>query len=119
MVKKNPNNNSLHSKNLVLEEKDKDAIKKAMEDTPVDINEMKISNPTNDLEGLYILIASTTRSDLFEDETISSLRYAAKKVGYNGSQMDRGNFPSRKEPKRYDQYNQEYYTLSIWFKHRG
>lgn len=86
-----------------------------MEDTPVRISEMRISNPMNDLEGLYILISSTARSDLFEDKIMRSLRNAAERVGYEGIQMDRGNFPSRKEPRRYDE---EYYTLSIWFKHR-
>lgn len=46
----------------------------------------------NDLEGLYIQIASTNRDDLFEDGTMDALRESAKRVGYNGSEMDRGNF---------------------------
>lgn len=86
-----------------------------MSNTPVDVKEMEISNPANDLECLYILISSTNRDDLFEDKTMKSLRRAAHSVGYDGSRMRRRNFPSHRKPTRYDDYNQEYYTLAIRF----
>jgi len=80
-----------------------------MSNIPVDVKETEISNPANDLECLYILIASTNRNDLFENKTMKSLRRAAHSVGYDGSRMRRRNFPSHRKPTRYD-YNQEYYT---------
>lgn len=118
MVKRNPKNDSFHSKSLILEEKDKKAIRKSMDSTEVNIEEMKISNPMNDLEGLYIQISSANRSNLYNNETIENLRDAATRIGYDGTCMDRGNLPTVQQPSQYDEYNQEYYTLSIWFKHR-
>lgn len=118
MVKNNPNNNSLHDASLILEEDDKKAIRETIDGTSVDIQEMKISNPGNDLEGLYIQIASTDRNDLFKDNTIESVKRAANRVGYNGTRMDHSGVPSVKQPSRFVDYNQKYYTLAIWFKHR-
>lgn len=118
MVKTNPDDDSIHSSSLILEEKDKQAIDSIMENTPVKVLEKTISNPTNDLEGLYIQIASVNRDDLYDDSTMRNLNQAATKVGYNGSRMDKGNFPSKKSPNRFDDFNQDYYTLAIWFKHR-
>lgn len=79
---------------------------------------MKISNPMNDLEGLYIQIKSDDREDLFDDEVHSTLRDIADVLGYKGEKMDRGNFPSKKEPTSYDDETDTYYTLAIWFHHR-
>jgi len=119
MVRRNPDaEDNIHAPSVVLEASDEKAIEAALADAPVEIEEMKISNPSNDLEGLYILIASADRDDLYEDATKAALREAAGAVGYNGARMYTGNLPSQKEPRRYDDWETDYYTLAVWFKHR-
>lgn len=110
MVKPNPDReNNIHASSLVLEDSDKQAIRDALSDAPVEVNEMRISNPMNDLEGLYIQIKSSDRDDLYDEETTLGLMNAARAVGYNQDKMQKGNFPSSRDG---------YYTLAIWFKHR-
>ena len=115
MVKKNLDRNSIDAPSVVLEEKDKEKINKIMDSAPVDLKKLEIINPINDDEGLYFLISSTEREDLYDDKTMNCLKSATGSVGYDGSKMDRGNFPSQKTPNRFDKYEKEYYTISIWF----
>lgn len=100
-----------------LDTKQKRAIEDAMDDAPVQVMSKELTKLATELDGLNIMIASTNREDLFDDTTVKCLRNAAESVGYNGSKMDKGNFPSRKKPSSFDDYDQEYFTLSIWFKH--
>lgn len=117
MVKPNPKDSGIHSKSVVLEDSDRERIRQSLEQAPITVEEIKISNPTNGFEALYIQVSSANREDVLADKTRKCLKRAAGRIGYNGATADFG-VPSKHDPSGFSDYLVDYYTLSARFKQR-
>lgn len=115
MVKPNTNNDNLHAPKYILEEKDKKLIENTF--TDVKVEEAKFSNPANALSNLYILISSEERDDLYSDKTKKEIRKIAREIRTRDpNNIEKGNFPTHKQSSRYDDYQEDYYTLALHLK---
>lgn len=114
MVKKNPDSDGEFAPSVILSTDDRDLIRKKLSDTRVKPADTRVIVEGGE-DTLLIEIRSKSRSNLNDSTVENKLKEAANKIGFDPSDMERGNFPSQEEPRTYNNIDETHYKIEIKF----